>query len=285
MRHSVYRCFVALTFLVVSCSDSSDESSISGTGDDQLRHPVIVSFSGFNSCAAVNGTTTPETTDRWDRVASLTSKYSNGKKFWLKSCFDKWGTIHFKTSLDPLIVSRATKDNFQNIYAAIVTLSDHGKHPVFMTGHSYGAWLALKLAASLPRSITIPAIFTIDPISPNYCSAANYLQAILSPVSVGPALSGCRQAPPEFNSAARRIILDRLPDRAWRHYYQRNFLPLASSAFLGGAQPHSAMDLSPFLSQFPTGARPSFNAHSGIDELYSIWYSFEVTIQSLNSLN
>lgn len=280
MRHSLFGCLIALTSLLASCSDDRNETKLSDTEFGEAIHPVIVSFSGFNSCTSFNGASTPETTKRWTKAAALTNMYGNGNELWLRSCFDKWGTIHFVSSLSPNTIRTATKDNFQNIFDAILTLSEQGKNPVFMTGHSHGAWLAMQLAYSLPDSVVIPALFTVDPISPNYCSAANYLVAILMPATAGGTLAGCLQAPPEFDSTARQVILSKLPDRAWRHYYQRNFLPLASSAFAGGAQPHTSMDLSPFLSQFPAGARPSFNAHVGIDELSSIWYSFEVAVQT-----
>ena len=280
MRHSIIGCLLTLIVLNASCSDDSSESKLSDQGFVEVVHPVIVSFSGFNSCSSINGSTTPETTQRWNNSAALTNRHSNGNELWLRSCFDKWGKIHFISSLNPRIIRTANKDNFQNIVDTVLTLSNEGKNPVFMTGHSHGAWLAMQLAFNLPDFVKIPALFTVDPISPNYCSPANYLLAILMPATAPGTLAGCLQAPPEFDSIARQVILNRLPEGAWRHFYQRNFLPLSSSAFSGPAQPHTSMDLSPFLSQFPAGARPSFNAHVGIDDLSSIWYSFDIAIQN-----
>jgi pimeloyl-ACP methyl ester carboxylesterase len=280
MRRSIIGCLITLIALLASCSDDRNESKLSDYGFADAVHPVIVSFSGFNSCTTINGFTTPETTQRWNNSNALTKRHSKGNELWLRSCFDKWGNIHFISSLNPRITRTANKDNFQNMVDAILSLSGEGKNPVFMSGHSHGAWLAMQLALNLPDFVKIPALFTVDPISPNYCSPANYLLAILMPATAPGTLAGCVQAPPEFDNTARQAILNRLPDGAWRHYYQRNFLPLSSSAFSGTAQPHRSMDLSPFLSQFPAGARPSFNAHVGIDDLSSIWHSFGIAIQN-----
>lgn len=271
---------LSIVLLTSACSHEDAPSNISTAQEtESTPNPVIITMGGFNSCESSEGTSTPRGNHRWDQGARLSEKFAQESELWLRSCFDKWGNIHYISSLNRRRILTVTIDTLDEYLATISTLSERGRNPVFILGHSHGGWLALTTIHQLPSWVSVKLISTVDPISPKHCTPSNYIAAIAAPIFSGTVLEGCRQAPTDLNDSIRADILARIPDGSWRHYYQRNFLPLSSSAFGGSSLPHFTQDLSPFLSNFPSGARPSFNAHSGIAELSLVWYSFEVSLE------
>lgn len=272
------RSLASLIFLslVFSACSMENPSELSGTETESAPNPVIVTMGGFNSCEVIDGVKTPEGGERWVKSEELTSKFAGAKELWLRSCYDKWGNIHYISSLDPSDIRTTHNDDLAGYLSRLTALTEQGRNPVFLIGHSHGGWLAMEIARRLPEWVRVMSLTTNDPISPRHCTPVNYIAAIASPSASGIALAGCRQAPADMNENIRSSILARMPGRGWRHYYQRNFLPLSSSPFTGDAQPHLSQDLSSFLSF--RGVLPSWNAHTGIDQLTIVWHSFEVSI-------
>lgn len=236
------------------------------------REPVVVSFGGYDSCARGD---TPRGTERWARAERLSQRLQRASPRWLRGCFDGGGTLRWTSSSAPTRVEGTRPEALAPVIRAVHELA--GGRPVYVHGHSYGAWVAMQLAYALPPTTDLQMLVTVDPISPAHCTPSHYLAALASPLTAPWSLAGCQRAPTDFPSWARQRILARLPDGGWRHYYQRRFIPLRSSAFDAPGAPHRSYDVGPFLTHLG-GAHPSWNAHVGADELSVVWYTFEASI-------
>ncbi|MFO0624946.1 MAG: hypothetical protein U0325_04960 [Polyangiales bacterium] len=269
------RGLLALTLLLAGCGAPgyADDEHASGL-THTAREPLVVSFGGFSSCLDGPDGPTPRGTDRWDRAEAVAREVTLGAPRWVRGCFDRVGRVHWVTSAAPDAVQRTGFDVLAPLVRAVTERA--GASPVYLHGHSYGAWVAMQLAAALPASVRVRMLVTVDPISPAHCTPASYAAAAASPLTAPWSLAGCQRAPTDVSAGARRWILARLPDGGWRHYYQRGFIPLRASD-IDAPTAHRRYDLSPFLTHLG-GAHPSWNAHVGIDELSVVWHTFAVSI-------
>lgn len=260
---------------------AGDPSGTAATASGFARasaEPVIVTVGGFNSCYRTTAGPTPAGSDRWAKSARLTQRFTHGDPRWVRGCFDGGGRLYWVSSAAPTVVRSTSTDALVPFVLAVAERAGGERRPVYLHGHSYGGWVAAQTAAALPSSVDLRMLVTVDPISPAHCAVASYLRAVASPAAAPWVLAGCQRAPTDVGADMRRWVLDRLPDGGWRHYYQRNFLPLRSSAFEGAPPPHRSYDVSAFLTH-NGGAHPSWNAHSGIDELSVVWYTLEASIE------
>lgn len=273
---------LALVVFAVSrcggCAVDEPGDARAAAGIGRAADPVVVTLGGYNSCVASPSGPTPAGSDRWNKSARLTRRFSRGDPQWVRACFDDRGRLYWLSSVAPTLVRSTTTDALAPFFVAVAARLGREGRPLYVLGHSYGGWLAMHTVWSLPASADVRLLFTVDPISPAQCTAASYVRAAASPASAPWHLAGCQRAPTDFSPAARREVRGHLPDGGWRHYYQRNFLPLRSGPFDGAPQPHRSYDVSPFLTH-NGGAHPSWNAHTGIDELAVVWYSFEASIE------
>lgn len=237
--------------------------------------PVVVTMGGYNSCRSdSSGKPTPMGTERWKKSARISSKYAAARELWVRACFDTKANIHYVSSASPNTVKTASVSDPLPFFKAIDAHVVDESTPVFLIGHSHGGWLAMYTAFWLPSDVPVKRLFTVDPISPRSCTSESYYSSLLSKS----ALQGCQASPGDFSEAELSKIVNRLPAQAWSHFYQRNFLPLRSSAFTGSAKPGLSQDLSPFLKVGPGAARPSIVAHIAIDDLSLVWHGFETVI-------
>lgn len=262
----------------VACAPAVEGESLSSSIERRGVEPVIVTLGGYTSCAADSRGPTPAGTARWTKSARLSARFSLGAPRWVRGCFDAGSRLYWVSSDAPGLVRSTTLDALSPFLAAVAERVGDTPRPVYLIGHSYGAWVAMHAAARLPAAAELRLLYTVDPISPNDCSVGSYLRAAASPLSAPWSLAGCQRAPTDISIDTRARILARTPDGGWRHYYQRNFVPLRSGAFSGAPSPHRSYDVSPLLTR-SGGAHPSWNAHAGIDELSLVWYSFEASIE------
>ena len=281
MRHSRS----AVSFLVLAAALSAgcagDPVSTEATASGVARavvEPVFVTLGGFNSCFRTADGPTPVGSDRWAKSARLTQRFTHGDPRWVRGCFDGAGRLYWISSVAPMVVRSTGTDALVPFVLAVADRAGGERRPVYLHGHSYGGWVATLTAAALPSTVDLRLLVTVDPISPAHCAVSSYLRALASPAAAPWILAGCQRAPTDVSVDTRQRVLGRLPDGGWRHYYQRNFLPLRSSAFEGAPQPHRTYDVSAFLTH-NGGAHPSWNAHSGIDELSVVRYTLEASIE------
>jgi hypothetical protein len=273
-RQAPWAVLCLLATIALSACSGAPDATLSETRDAP-RNPAIVVMGGFNSCLTdVNGASTPVGSARWNNAAGLSARFAVGAQRWVRSCYDTSGNIFFIEAKAPGVVRRATVSDPSPFFQAVKDETDDGQNPLFLLGHSHGGWLAMYTAYWLNDASDVRLLETVDPISPLNCTPSSYYTAIMSPATAPWMLAGCMEAPSDFTDAQLARISRRLPERAWIHYYQRNFLPLRSDAFRTATQPGSTLDLSPFL-DVDDGVHPAWNAHTGIDELYAVWGTFE----------
>lgn len=273
--------FACSVFAISACSSGEQSSSTSNVLERIEANPVIAVMGGFNSCMEdADGNKTPRGSERWVNAEAVSAEHARGEALWVRSCFDMWGWLYYITSDAPDVVYYTHISEPTPLFDAIesLTAGQGEQHPVYLLGHSYGGWLAMYAGLHLPSTAKVRLLYTVDPISPAHCTPANYLSSIAQPGNTSTHLAGCRRAPTDFTQEYRGMINARLAESGWRHYYQLNFSPLHSGAYVDAAQPAHSYDVSPFLGR--GGSRPSWNAHAAIDDLSMIWYSFKTAIGS-----
>jgi len=89
--------------------------------------------------------------------------------------------------------------------------------PVYIMAHSYGAWTDIQVAKRLrENSVNVRVLFTMDPISPNFCSQRIYLDSL-------PKIpEGCREFPKDYSSGDQTNLLSSLNGRWWNFYEEQH---------------------------------------------------------------
>jgi len=149
--------------------------------------------------------------------------YADRKIHYVISCLDTApppsGKTQFLTSRLPgKLYSGNTTDIKKEIETLVRTRSIGA---VFLTGHSYGGWMAMHLALVLAKEVPVHGLYTVDPISPR-CGPS---QVIFGGAE-------CKQAPRELDN---RKIADRVGK--WENFYQNQDSWIQSSS-IGEARNH-----------------------------------------------
>ncbi len=277
-RHWPWSAFCAVWLLACIAACGVDRTSQFGSDERAVeRAPVLVSLSGFGSCRKDElGSWTPRGSDVEVQARAVIRELDSYDKpwAWVRACFDRDGHYYYasQSSRDgqSQIVSTSQARDLRALTARVVAESERlhdGR--VYLIGHSHGGWLAMQLILKLPKHVPVGVLTTIDPISVLNCRGGGELA--WNSFGYG---SGCQEAPSDITRGQRQYIIERLggDTRHWAHYYQRQFTPLRSNAFVGEPQPGFSRDVSPFFAY--GGAKSAFNAHAAIDNLGLIWYGF-----------
>jgi pimeloyl-ACP methyl ester carboxylesterase len=251
--------------------------------------PFVSVHSGFNTCTTdPQGKLTPFSSKHGPingtrLIKNLNKTLKDSRSSWLFSCFDKIGNLFYTSSRNPRKVRRVDLNNIKPLVQEFVSLSNNLERPILAIGHSYGGWLAIKILARLPTQIKQGLLVTLDPISYLECSPITYAKVIGNFLSgYGYAaiqgLEPCQRSPVDITAAELKQTRHILGDNHWRNYYQTNFYPLHSDSFNRTHGPDSSRNLGPFLSKFPSGVHPSWNAHGEIFDLTAVWYGLEITM-------
>lgn len=297
----------------------NDNATLKGDDANEViptDKPILVMMGGFNSCVTSDAGFGPDGQglDEPSRkleaaldeqvAANVKRAYGNDEETasytpprWVMSCYDKSGTMYIRSAHGPAAAVQTDGDHLDPLFAAIIGEErPFWPSPVYFISHSHGGWTAMQAVlkfeeyanreysgASAPK---IGGLVTIDPISYKNCGPSTYITAAAITVGAGviPAavlnpLAECQVAPSDISNAERAQIIQKVGPSRWKHYYQTNFIPLHSGPFDGDAQPSLSLDMSSFLSVSAGGAVPSFNGHTAIHTLTSIWYSTEVMIK------
>jgi len=258
------------------------------------KGPVIVVMSGFSTCARdADGSYTPWSNSITNRrgvalidKVSAVAKSSDEQPRWLASCFDPFGVIHYQ-SIYSNKVQWASGGDSQPFREFIQDASEDFQRPIVIIGHSHGGWLASRVVADMGLSMPNTTLITIDPISYMECGVSNYARAIAAAASWNPwaltELEPCQRAPSDIDLYTRRNINENIGRDNWFHYYQENFWPLHSSAFLAGpSSPGHSSNLGPFYSVIEGGVSASWNAHWAIQNYSGIWHLLDVKLMQRN---
>lgn len=216
---------------------------------DQPPRPLLVAMAGRSTCddSGVEGAPAGPAGSKVYKKALIAAvkleQVFGVKPSIITTCFTGNSELMESASASQWVVTTPTDDEFFADAQAQMTEATH----VFVIGHSYGGWLAMKLVdahSSLDSSRdtdSVKALFTIDPISKNLCS-------FTSP-------RGCFSAPEDFDTAARGRIKD--TTGIWVNPWQDTTVYLHSSA-ITQADRNPKFDL----------------AHNSIPESEVIWSDF-----------
>ncbi len=94
---------------------------------------------------------------------------------------------------------------------------------VYLTGHSYGGWSAMKVAPAVGAARRINVLMTLDPISAVTCTPATGVLQFFSTAG-----NSCNESPRDFGASGLRSI--RAATDKWINFYQTANRSLHSSA-------------------------------------------------------
>jgi pimeloyl-ACP methyl ester carboxylesterase len=140
----------------------------------------------------------------------------------LSTCHETDSLLHWVSSISPDAPQTAPLEQAADIIEdfRVATRSEQ----VVVMGHSYGGWLAMKLAAE-PAVVGLAGLYTIDPISRITCSLATPF--------------GCTSAPADFDDDARARIARNAGH--WANFWERRTIYLHSSV-IGQAEANYQID-------------------------------------------
>lgn len=181
---------------------------------------------GFRSC---KDGFPPESVTAYDRfVKDLVERYD--MKLVL-GCFKGSKIVRFKVDSEPRPV-QIHVDEFPKQMQRLVNPNQDIDH-IIVVGHSYGAWLTMKLLEKRARRCIVDLI-TVDAISRRDCRLT------------GP-WKGCKRFPSDIDQGALKV-------RNWAHFFQReDFWLQSDEAHLAGRNywikgvDHSEIKYSPFV--------------------------------------
>jgi hypothetical protein len=206
----------ALPLLTASCGSRPGKSSLLSGGRAPTPKPLIIGMSGYATCLEsedVPGQYGPKGHEMFKRITAIAD--------YIKSQFGVEPAVHAScfTTERRLIVSSSpsqyqptspTDDEYlESTHQLMNDYSD-----IFVVGHSYGGWLAMKLMESWNgNQYAVKTIYTLDPISRKLCFFDDPNE--------------CLSAPHDILDSGRRHISDN--SGVWVNPWQRNTLFLHSS--------------------------------------------------------
>jgi pimeloyl-ACP methyl ester carboxylesterase len=210
-----------LVALALTACGNDDASDTSGIGKEE--RVLLVVMGGNTSCARdADGRNSPRGMSMYEPFTQLVSDLEGQGRVvdYLLTCHTSSATVQAFGSDDPDTLLQLDRAAFQAKLAQLKVREADSK--VYMAGHSYGGWLAMKTALEL--DIRYDGMFTIDPISRETCTFTRPF--------------GCTSAPGDINTSMRELIRQR--SGTWANYYQTRTGYLRSSAI---AQAHENAEL------------------------------------------
>lgn len=151
--------------------------------------PLVIGMSGYSTCTESedyhNGESGPLGAQIFRKVEMVVQRISekiNVEPAVLASCFTDNSELITASSLDGWVLKQPKDGDY---LASIREQIDFFTH-VFVVGHSYGGWLAMKLAESYRGTPDkIKTLHTIDPISKELCYFNNVSECLSAPRDIG----------------------------------------------------------------------------------------------------
>lgn len=199
-------------------------------GQTLFAKPLLISAGGYGSCPIVGSTDEMRASTQ---IAALAQKLNADL---LKVCFALSSTTVISKS------SWTGKSRRQSVASFLKELSRLDRPDgIFLVGQSYGGWLVMRVALTLPTSAPTRGLATVDPISPIHCAPATLVGSFVA----GPH-DGCLQAPPDLNGQFNEV---RSRVKSWTHFFQTSYRYLHSS-LIREADQISEMDYPPTMLPF-----------------------------------
>jgi hypothetical protein len=178
--------FVFLTVFVSACGQQNTKSSLDGSSNP--KKPLIIAMAGFSTCRSdenfhngMHGPMGGRIFRKVEELADAIQLKSGVAPVTLASCFTTESKLLASSSTEPTTVSSPTDDEYiSSIHKIMEQYSD-----VFIIGHSYGGWLAMKLVETYNgQPNKIKSLYSIDPISKKLCFFNNPEYCISAPKDI-----------------------------------------------------------------------------------------------------
>ncbi len=222
---------------VVGCGQNSSTSRLKDAQSDSV---FLAVFGGNASCKPDDtGEDTPLGMDMYAPFRILDDHLTNDNGWnvtWLLTCHNSDDVVFYVTSDEPTTMREMSIPQVVPLIENL-TGTNHSGH-VFLAGHSYGGWLALKAGLALADDVKVEGLFSIDPISRPNCTFANPAE--------------CTQAPSDITHAQRLMLSERTDH--WLNFYENQTFYLHS-----GPMPEADENI-----QVATG-------HTGMDTHTNVW--------------
>lgn len=234
---------------VASIGCSSASSHLSSFGEQKEVKFVIMGGNASCQNDDFGNTRSPIGTDIYNAFKNMLGTVTSGGEYqtkWIVSCHrNNNAAVHYTTSESMNQVFETTPEE----YIKMITGDYFSTSPksVFMAGHSYGGWLAMKTAIAARPDQTFDGVFTIDPISRVHCTFSNP--------------GGCTSAPRDITNAQRSEIKSK--SALWSNFYQTKTFYL-HSAPMEEADENQKLNLS----------------HTQIDNADVIWSRIGASVRS-----
>lgn len=205
-----------LSMLFVACGSGHDESDLNAQPEAK---PLFVVMGGNTTCKndSEGRQNSPFVSSLFKSAQSyIWNSPGLRDRNWnfIASCYTDTATVYFVDSQDPQNVKAAERQAFE----AYVQAAANSSSGLFIAGHSYGGWLAMKSAHSLTETLVDQSkpfgLYTVDPISRVHCSFSTP--------------GGCTAAPQDFSGAQKGAISTVTSE--WLNFYQTNTFYLHSSS-------------------------------------------------------
>jgi hypothetical protein len=217
LRSLISTPFIYTLFLLVSaCGTESDDYTSIQSSDAAPESTLFIVMGGNNTCARANNSegVTPLKSSLYESFVAKVLNRAHANFNYFVTCYkDAESTIYYTRSEDLTVVESADLSEF----SSLMTSLQADMQKIYMIGHSYGGWLAMKLGQKFAREFDqemIAGLYTVDPISREYCSWG-------SPF-------GCQDAPQDFNANERRKLNE--VSGKWINFYQTQTWYLHSAA-------------------------------------------------------
>jgi len=201
MRRFALSIIIAATPLLSQCGSDSNESELL-TSDQKV--PTFVIMGGNTSCGrdSSGNDPSPYVTGVYQRADTLMKTLHDRagvKSSYITSCYGDSSTVVYSSSVEPDKIQQTSRTEFTKV---VLDSYDSPEKEIYLVGHSYGGWLAMKVAGDIDEQIK--GLFTIDPISRVKCSFSRP--------------SGCQSSPTDVTKNQREAIQQRTGN--WSNFYQ-----------------------------------------------------------------
>jgi len=226
--------WIGIIFCVLSASacvkSQTDKSQLSGSfGKKPFIIPSIVNFpklnnrplvifsSGYNSCIDGEGVLDSTFAVRFEQLLSHYKARTGKDLQYIATCYHGFRSKTIRYISDKN--SEISNTHWRNHTPIIELIKSYETDQIFFFGHSYGGWLAMKIAQRFKDA----KLVTVDPISAAKCW-------LFTVATRGLISSHCKAFPHDI-TIPERLLLAKRTD--WIHFYQTDYVYLHSGPIFG----------------------------------------------------
>jgi hypothetical protein len=187
LRHLIIAC-AGTSFFLGGCGRMQDPDSRLANADEGSKPVQLIVFGGNRSCKPDrNDRRTPLLMDMAAKIVDVLAKLRSAGRQTdvLASCFLDYDKLRFTRDVEAGENGRDEDIGVEELIARTGE-SATGQSRLFLLGHSYGGWMAMKLAKDLAGRVEIDGLITVDPISRLRCTYTTWDDCFSAPTDIVP---------------------------------------------------------------------------------------------------